>query len=86
VVKSLTKMFPQFLKNSIWSDCASDALGLDVENFEASAESLNAGSRLFEPSSATPEKSVIRQAWRNKSASLFFRIDTLPANAVQRTQ
>jgi hypothetical protein len=78
-------MFPQFFKNSIWSGCASDGLGLDVENFKASAESLYAGIRLFEPSSAVPEESVIRQAWRNKSASLFFRNDTLPANAVWRT-
>jgi hypothetical protein len=79
-------MFPQFLKNSIWSGCASDGLALDVENFEASAESLNAGSQLFEPSSAVPEESVIRQAWRNTSASLFFRVDAMPANAVWRTQ
>jgi hypothetical protein len=43
-------------------------------------------SRLFEPSSAVPEESVIRQAWRNKSASLFFRVDAMPANAVWRTQ
>jgi hypothetical protein len=79
-------MFPHIFKNSIWSACASDALGLDVEIFKASAESLYVESRLFEPSSAVPEESVIRQAWRNKSASLFFRVDAMPANAVWRTQ
>jgi hypothetical protein len=42
-------------------------------------------SQLSEQSSAAPEESVIRQAWKNKSASLFFRVNTTPANAVWRS-
>jgi hypothetical protein len=78
-------MFPQFLKNSIWSGCASDALSLDVEIFKASAESLYAGSRLFEPSAAVLEESVIWAPWKNKPAPFLSSADTMPANAVRRT-